>query len=45
MREEYEQMELDTRTALDAAIEAVAKDSIQTVLELSLIHISEPTRL
>ena len=34
MREEYEQMELDTRTALDAAIEAVAKDSIQTVLEM-----------
>lgn len=38
MREEYEQMELDTRTALDAAIEAVAKDSIQTVLEMIQKH-------
>ena len=38
MREKYEQMELDTRTALDAAIEAVAKDSIQTVLEMIQKH-------
>lgn len=38
MREEYEQMELDTRTALDTAIEAVAKDSIQTVLEMIQKH-------
>ena len=38
MNENYEQMELDTRTALDAAIEVVAKDSIQTVLEMIQKH-------
>ena len=44
MREEYEQMELDTRTALDAAIEAVAKDSIQTVLEMIQKHHQQVAR-
>lgn len=38
MREEYEQMELGTRTALDTAIEVVTKDSIQTVLEMIQEH-------
>ncbi len=44
MREEYEQMELDTRTALDTAIEAVAKDSIQTVLEMIQKHHQQVAR-
>lgn len=38
MREEYAQMELDTRTALDAAIEEVAKDSIQTAVGMIREH-------
>lgn len=38
MREEYAQMELDTRTALDTAIEVVAKDSIQTAQEMIREH-------
>jgi len=36
MQEEYEQMELDTRDLLDAALETVAKSSIQTALEMIL---------
>lgn len=44
MNENYEQMELDTRTALDTAIEVVAKDSIQTVLEMIQKHHQQVAR-
>ena len=46
MREEYEQLELDTRRQLDKAIAQLTEDTVKTAGEmiLSLIHISEPTR-
>lgn len=34
MREEYEQMELDTRSKLDSALSAVAEDSVKTAAEM-----------
>ena len=38
MNDNYEQMELDTRTALDIALETVAKDAIQTTLGMIQEH-------
>lgn len=38
MREEYEQMAIDTRNQLDIALETVATDSIQTAIEMIQEH-------
>ena len=43
MREEYEQLELDTRKQLDIAIQRVAEDAVKTVGELTLRCGEAPT--
>lgn len=41
MREEYEQMELDTRTKLESALTTVAEDSVTTAAEMLQRHYEE----
>lgn len=43
MREEYKQMELDTRKQLDKAIQTVAEDAVRDIEEMAIICGEAPT--